>query len=146
MLSGTGFSAKNGVKHLMLLDLAIFITLLVIALKASKAIRTQSAIFTEFEQSNVLALLVFLYPAGPIIKILGGAYFPAVMVFGLTTICYIPALVIARKQISVFQVAGTDRVRTSKDALTSVVSGAFIGLIYLSVVLVLTIAFSSYHG
>ena len=130
----------------MLLDLAIFITLFVIALKASNAIRTQSVIFTEFEQSNILALLVFLYPAGPIIKNLRGLYFPAVLVFGLAALCYIPALVIARKQSSVFQMAGTDRVRKSKEALTSVISGALVGLIYLSVVMVLTFAFSSYQG
>lgn len=130
----------------MLLHLAIFITLIVIAVKASKAIRAQSDTFAEFEQSKILAFLVFLYPAGPIFMNLSGAWFPAILVFALVATCYIPALVIARKQNSAFQMAGTDRVRASKEALTSVVSGAIIGLIYLSVVIVLTFAFSSYQG
>lgn len=130
----------------MLLDLAIFVTLLVIAISASKAIRTQSVIFAEFEQSNVLAFMVFLFPAGPLIMIFGAAIFPAIVVFILAAICYIPALLIARRQKSAFQMAWTDRVRASREALTGVISVAFIGLIYLSVVAVLTLAFTSYHG
>jgi hypothetical protein len=130
----------------MLLDLAIFITLLAFAVRACKAILSESVIFSEFNQSKVVASLVFLYPFGVLIKIFGAAYMPKLFAFGLAVACYMPALFIARKQSNQFQLSGTDRVRGAAEALTSVISGAFLGLIYLSVIILITYASSSYTG
>ncbi len=127
-----------------MIDLVIFITLLVIAIKAYRTIKENSNIFDEFNQSKILSALVLLYPLGPLLLLLGEAMFPRILLFVIVAACYLPALIIANRQNKAFECAGTDRVTAAKSGVSYASVGALAGLIYLSVVVVLSIAFTTY--
>nr|BAF45178.1 hypothetical protein [uncultured bacterium] len=130
----------------ILMFIVIFVTLLVIAVRVIRAIIIQSEIFDEFGQSKALLFLVPLYPVGPLLMSFGAAYLPVVFVNMLVACCYTPGLVVAKRQNSVFERAGTSRGRDAKEAVMSAFSGALIGIISLSALMVLSFAFSSYSG
>jgi len=121
------------------MDIVIFITLLVISYKASGSIRKNSEILKELDQSNILSILVFIYPVGPLL-LFTGSFIPVMVLYPLVAACFVPQLVIARKQINALSCTGTDRADEAKEALSFASLGAMIGLIYLSAGMVMTLA------
>jgi len=124
------------------MDIAIFITLLIITYKSSKSLSDSSEIFKEFNVSRVLSVLVFIYPLGPLLLIFGSMQ-PHILLYLLVAACFLPQLVIARKQINALNLLGTNRVKGATDALSLAWLGAIIGLIYLAVVLIMIFSISS---
>lgn len=105
------------------------------AFRIVTAVKRESEIFREFNQSKSFGWLSLLFPLGPVIYLttvyrLG--WLPAVM---LAICCYMPALVTAKKIISVFDRAGTDRVRNAQNAATQTFGTAVAGLIYTAALL-----------
>ena len=121
------------------MHIAVFITLLVISYRSAKAIRNNSNILEEFKQSKILSILVFIYPIGPLLMYTSSVI-PLVIIYPLAAACYIPQLIIARKQNEILSCTGTDRVYEVKKAISLASLGALIGLVYLSAGLIMTIA------
>jgi hypothetical protein len=117
----------------MILNLIIFVTIItfaVIGFQVATAVKRESEIFQEFNQSKSVGWYSLLFPLGPII------YFTTVYRFGwlpaivLTVFCYLPALITAKKRIAVFERAGTDRVRNAQNATTKAFGAAIAGLVF----------------
>ena len=111
--------------------------MLIISYKASSAIRKNSLIFSEFNLSKVLSLLVYTYPLAPIL-IMTNNETAILLLYSLVLIGYIVSLVISKKQSVVLSHAGTDRVNSAKDALSLVTLGASISIGYLFLMLVIS--------
>ena len=126
-----------------MIDIAILITLLIVSYKSSKSIRDNTEIFSEFNLSKVLIILVFLYPFGPVLLFIFGAILPQALLYPLVAACFLPQLVISNKQSNALSLSGTDRVKEAKDALSLASLGAIIGLIYLTVVIIMTYGITS---
>ena len=124
----------------LIIDISILITLLVVAFRAAISIRKNHDIFAEYNQSTILALLVLIDPLGPLLLILGSPYIPKLYLFTLVIACFIPQLIIGRRQNRVFELSGTDKTDTAREALSIVNVGALIGLIYTSVYIVIHVS------
>lgn len=120
-----------------MINIAILITFLVIAFRASNALRKNSHIFYEYKLITSLPVLVFLYPVGPLL-LLAGNLLHAFYLYPLAIFCYIPQLIIARRNSLILETAGTDRVDDAKSALTLTTLGALAGLLYLLAAMILS--------
>ena len=105
------------------------VTLLVIAFRAATAIRKQRKLFAEYGQSTILAFLVFIYPLGPLLLFAGSPFIPKLFLFPLVTVCFIPQLMIGRRQNKAFELSATDKTNSAKESLSTVNLGALTGLI-----------------
>lgn len=121
----------------LIIDFTVIITLFYISYKASREILSNRKIFTEFNQSLILAIIVFIYPLGPILLYVGSFYVYKIILFPVLALCYLPQLLIAMKQTKIFEVAGTDRVNNAKEALSLVTVGSILGLIYVSIYVII---------
>jgi hypothetical protein len=120
-----------------MLDLLLLIVFVVMAIRIVMSVLRNSTIFAEFQQSMALALLAPLFPIGPLVLLLlRGHSIP----FAVTaaSACYIPALVLARRQLRVFEHAGTDRVKEAMSAAYQALGTAIAGLIYIAAVVTLS--------
>ncbi|MFK5893907.1 MAG: hypothetical protein QM504_11865 [Pseudomonadota bacterium] len=124
------------------MDIILFITLLYIAYKSSKTINNESEILKEFSISKALSFLVYIYPAGPILVIFS-AVVPQVILYPIVAACYLPQLILAKKQSIILERAGTNRVKELEKGLTLAIIGAIIGLAYLCFIIIVSI--SSYY-
>lgn len=117
-----------------MLDIALFIVLCVLAVRAFIALRRESAIRHEFGQSAALDMLVLLYPLVPL-WLLGGPYvFPRLFVFVVAAVLFVAALYVASRQRGVLERAGSDRVDQALAATSSATLGAIVGVIYVALV------------
>ena len=107
------------------------------AVRITRNVMQESAIFEEFNQSKSLIAVVILFPLAPV-ALLGLTsklgWGPAVIV---ASACYLPAMVISRRQLKVFDRSGTDRTNRAKSAATQAFGTALVGLIYVALYLVL---------
>ncbi len=101
-----------------MLELGLLFFFGLMALRISKTIRAEAIVLAEFKQSQSLAKLVWLFPLGPCIALLGSFYIPFPIAFLATAACYLPALVAARRQGRALETSGTDRVRAAQAAMT----------------------------
>src|SRR5713101_4532957 len=116
-------------------DIAFLILFSVMAVRIAKAVSRESAIFREFNQSRALAIVVFLFPLGPIVLLVGSARLGLPLPFVLSAACFIPALILAQRNRQAFERAGTDRVKKAQGAVLEAFGIALAGLIYVSVLL-----------
>ena len=119
-----------------MLDMVLLIFFIVMAARIARTVVRESAIFREFNQSRSLAVAVLLFPLGPIALMalsfrLG--WLPAAVA---ATACYLPALMIARRRIQVFELSGTDRTARAQGAATQAFGAAMVCFIYIAVFLV----------
>ncbi len=121
-------------------DIAFLILFCVMAVRIAKSISREAAIFREFKQSRMLAILVFLFPIGPIMLFAGPRFFGSPLQFLASAACFVPALMVARRNNRVFGSAGTDRVKKAKNAVSEAFSTALGGLIYVCVMFVISTA------
>src|SRR6266571_611618 len=120
----------------MVFDIALFIVFIVMAVRIARIVRAESPIFLEFKQSRSIAALVFLFPIGPLVLILGTFRLGWLVAIVLATACYLPGLVVARRRVAAFERAGTDRVYPAKSAASQAFGTALAGLVYVAVILV----------
>jgi hypothetical protein len=121
-------------------DIALLIFFSVMAYRIATAINRETKIFREFQQPRTLALLAMLFPFGPLVLLIGLSRLPFPLAFIGAAACYIPALYIARRLGLAFERAGTDRVKAAQDAISQAVSTSFVGLIYVSIYMVFSVA------
>jgi len=124
------------------MDIALFITLLFIAYRSSKAINNESEILNEFNISKILVFLVYIYPIGPILLVFG-AVIPQAILYPIVAVCYLPQLWLAKKQSLKLESAGTNRVKELSKGISLAIIGAIVGLLYLCFIIIVSI--SSYY-
>jgi hypothetical protein len=123
-----------------MLDIAFLILFCVMAIRITRAVFRQSAIFREFNQSRALGVVVLLYPMGPLVTMVGTWKLGAVLALTLAAACYFPGLMMARRLGHALERAGTDRVRDTRSIATEAFGTAIAGFIYVAVLFVLTFA------
>lgn len=112
----------------------------VMAYRIASAIRREAAIFTEFKQPMTLRWVVLLFPLGPLVLLTAATRFPFALAFVAAGCCYVPALLIARRQSRAFETAGTDRVKGAQAAISEAIGMGLAGLAYVAAVFVITLA------
>jgi hypothetical protein len=122
-------------------DIALLILFCVMAYRIAAAIRRESAIFLEFQQSRVLGATALLFPLGPVTMFFLSARIPLLALI-VCVACYLPSLFIARRIGGAFESAGTDRVRGARAAVSQAFGTSLVGLIYTATVF--TIMFASF--
>jgi hypothetical protein len=129
-----------------MLDVVLFIVFGVMAVRIARVVRVESAIFLEFKQSRSIGLLVFLFPLGPLVLLLGTFRLGWLVAIVLATACYLPALLVARRRVAAFERAGTNRVHPAKRAASEAFGTALAGLVYVAVVLLFFLVRASQQG
>ena len=117
-----------------MLDIAAFIVFAAMAYRTVVAVKRESAIFAEFEQSVAVAYTALLFPLGPVAMLLVGIRAPLIGI-ALCAACYVPGLVVARRATAGFDGAGTDRVNNASAAAWQAFGTAIAGLAYAAIVL-----------
>ena len=128
-----------------MLDLVFLIVFVVLTHQVASAVRRESDIFLEFKQSRLLAVAALLFPFGPfvwfIIPRLGMPFWVGSVGMFL---CYVPAIVLARRASNAFDTAGTDRVKRAQEATSKAKLAALLGFIYMAIISIYTIVIRSY--
>ena len=119
-----------------MLDIAVLISLAVMTYRVWSGVSREAEIFREFNQARTLAIVSLLFPLAPIILLLGMVHVGAVVSLVGAAVCFLPALVIARRNVRVFERSGTDRVNGAISAASQAVGTAIAGLCYVAVVAV----------
>lgn len=111
-------------------------TFVVMAYRIAKTVRRESAIFLEFKQPKTLGWLVFLFPCGPVIYFVL-SYRAGFIGLILMALCFLPGCIAAKKRISAFDRAGTDRVNRAKSAAVQAFEMSIVGFVYTASIFVL---------
>jgi len=127
------------------LDIVAFIVFAGIAYRTVIAVRRESAILGEFNQSTALAYTSLLFPLGPVVMLLVGLKAPAIAII-FCTACYIPSLVLARRLTVAFGRAGTDRVKKANAAAWEAFGAAIAGLAYAAIPLLFVVGLGFLRG
>ena len=117
-----------------MVDVAIFILMVVMAFRISRAVSREAAIFEEFRQSRSVGAAVLLYPVAPILVLVGTWIVGSIGALILAAGCLVPGLIISRKRMRAFERSGTDRTKGALAASTQAFGTALAGLLYLGVV------------
>jgi hypothetical protein len=113
-----------------MIELLFLVTLAFLGLRACVALRRESGVRLEFQQSSLLAWLTALYPLGPMVLVLGARFVnPPVLLLAVAA-GYACALRVAARQTAALECAGTDRVDNARSATALASLGAIVGLIY----------------
>ena len=123
-----------------MINLLFIIVMTVISVQVIKGILRNKEVFEEFNQTKKLILLILLYPISPLVLLIGGFNLNVAVTYILGSLCFVPALVLAKKQALAFQLAGTDRVKDAKEVISKVNIGAFIGLGVIAISVVFDLA------
>ena len=115
-----------------MLGVTLLIVLLVLGIRTFVALRRESAVRLEFKQSSQLDWLVLLYPLGPIALLIGPLLVPQAILLAAVATFYAYILMVASRQRSALECAGTDRVKGSLSATSYASLGAIVGLIYVA--------------
>jgi Ca2+/Na+ antiporter len=113
-----------------MLGIALLTVLLVLGIRTFVALRRESAVRSEFKQSSQLDWLVLLYPLGPAALLIGPLLLPQAILLAMVAAFYAYILMVASRQRSALERAGTDRVKGALSATSSASLGAIVGLIY----------------
>lgn len=122
-----------------MLDLIATIVFATMAYRIAVTVRRESAILREFGQAKSLAFLALLFPLGPFIYLVSVYRLGWIIAVVAAAACYVPSLIVAKRQLHVFDRAGTDRVRAAQSAATQALGTAIGGLVYTGVLLAFTL-------
>jgi len=122
-----------------MLDIVLTIAFGAMAIRIARAVKRESAIFREFNQPLSLALVVFLFPFGPIVYPLTVFRLGWLVAVVASVACYLPGLIVAKRGLFAFDRAGTDRVGAAQSVTTEAFGTAIAGLVYVAVLLVFTL-------
>lgn len=128
------------------MGIAIFIFFVAATLYLVKSLRNEHLIFDEFSQSKSLTLLVLLFPIGPIALLLLPHIFGWLPAAVFAAICYIPALIHSRENISTFECSGTDRTKQALKLSNQAFGIALAGMIQVLTFLIINAGSSSING
>ena len=128
-----------------MLDVVALILFAGIAYRTFMAVRRESVIFAEFNQSTTLAYTALLFPLGPIAMLVIGIRAPLIAV-PICAVCYVPSLVLARRLTACFDRAGTDRVKAANAAAWEAFGAAIAGLAYAALAAVLILGVGLLRG
>ena len=129
-----------------MLEIILFIAFGMMAVRIARTVRSESAVFLEFKQSRSIAALVFLFPLGPLVLLIGTFRLGWLVAIVLAIACYLPGLVVARRRIAAFERAGTDRVHPAKSAASQAFGTALAGLLYVVVALLFFLVGATQQG
>jgi hypothetical protein len=117
---------------------------LLMAAEISASVCRESAIFSEFGQPTTLKRLVWLFPLAPVIVVHGIGRIGGTLSLILAALCFVPALIAARRLIAAFERAGTDRVEAAESAAGQAVTTVIAGISFVVVGGVFVVASNSY--
>jgi hypothetical protein len=126
-----------------MLDVVLTGLFTVLAYRISTGVYKESAVFLEYSQSRLIALIVLLFPFCPIAVLLLARREPLVawiifpLVFG-------SALFVARRNARALSRAGTDRVNKALAAANLAVDTSIGGLVYFVVALTYALLVGTY--
>ena len=126
-----------------MLDFGLLIFFGVMAARIARLVWREAAIYREFNQSRALGYLVLLFPLGPILALTTALRLGWLVALVLVLGCYLPGFIAARRHLSFFERAGTDRVKSAESAATQAYGTAIVGFIYTGLLLIFTLAASS---
>lgn len=126
-----------------MLDFVLLVFFGVMAVRIARLVWREAAIYREFNQSLSLGYLVLLFPLGPILALTTTLRLGWLVALVLVLGCYLPAFIAARRRLSFFERAGTDRVKSAESAASQAYGTAIVGFIYTSLLLIFTLAASS---
>ena len=110
--------------------IVLVIYFVVAAARITAAVGKEADIFREFNQSNLFGRLVWLFPLGIFVILVGPFFVPVFVAVAVSVACYVPAMIAARRCNASFERAGTDRVRQAQTAATQTVGNAIAGLVF----------------
>jgi hypothetical protein len=113
-----------------MIDLALFIALLVLGIRAFLALRKSASVLREFGRSALLTGLVLAYPLAPVAILLAPSAVSRVAIYCGALLFFAGAFWFASKQRDVLDRAGTDRVKWAMEATSTASLGALVGIIY----------------
>lgn len=118
------------------MGIVLLILFIVMSFRIARTIIREAAIFEEFNQPKTLALLVMLFPIGPVALLLlpyRVGWLPAVIV---AFACYLPAFIVSRRRLYAFERSGTDRTKHAHNAASQALGTSIVGFIYVAIFLV----------
>ena len=124
-------------------DIALLVFFSVMAARIARLVWREASIYHEFNQSRSLGYLVLLFPLGPVLALTTMARLGWLVALVLVLGCYLPGFIAARRHLSFFERAGTDRVKGAASAATQAYGTAIVGFIYTGLLLIFTLAASS---
>ncbi len=126
-----------------MLDFVLLVFFSVMAARIARLVWREAAIYREFNQSLSLGYLVLLFPLGPILALTTTLRLGWLVALVLVLGCYLPGFIAARRHLSFFERAGTDRVKSAESAASQAYGTAIVGFIYTSLLLIFTLAAAS---
>jgi len=124
-------------------DLVLIVFFVVMAARIAQSVRRESAIYREFNLPQSLGYLVFLFPLGPVLSLTITLRLGWLVAVVLVLACYLPSFLVARRHLSIFECAGTDRVKGAERAASQAYGTAIVGFIYASLLLAFMLAASA---
>lgn len=140
--SGSNPDPKNHAMFGFPLFILSFIFFAVMSYRVFPALRRQAAVLAEFGQAPSLAYWTLLFPLGVLILMIGSYYLIFLLAYILALACYLPAMVISRRQARALDRAGTDRVQKAQAALNLAFGTALVGVIYVAMNFILAVAYT----
>ena len=125
-------------------EIAIAFYFTVAAIRTRRVISEEAPLLSEYQQPQALRFLVWLFPAGPLLLLIGPAFMPSLVAIVLSLLCFLPAFVTARKSVATLERSGTDRVKRLQDSCAAVVGNGIAGMAFTAAVLVLGLAAQVY--
>jgi len=116
-----------------MLDIALFIALLIVGIRAFFKLRGELAIRSEFGQSGAIDWIALLYPLGPAVLLVGSLLLPKLVMLACVGAFFIGAWIAWSRQRESLERAGTDRVRGALAATSLATLGAIVGTIYVGI-------------
>jgi uncharacterized membrane protein len=116
-----------------MLNLVLFLTFCAVTLRTARAVRRERAIYAEFGQTTALMLLVLPFPLAWPLAWFAGLALPHFFAWAFAALCFLPALLLGRRQMQVFERCGTSRAQGAEEAAAGAVGFATLGVAILGV-------------
>lgn len=129
-----------------MLDFALLVFFGFMAARIARVVWREAPIYREFNQSRSLGYLVLLFPLGPVLALTATARLGWLFAALLVIACYLPGFIAARRHLSFFERAGTDRIKSAESAASQAYGTAIVGFVYTGLLLVFMLSASSQGG
>jgi hypothetical protein len=113
-----------------MIEIIVLIVMTVAAVRSANTLRRQRALFREFNASETIIPLIYLFPIGPLVLLVFPMFVGVFSSALLALACYLPALYLLRSIRAVFEQSGTDRTKEIQDALSIIFITGLGGVVY----------------
>lgn len=113
-------------------DIALLVFFVTMAYRVYIGVKREAGILREFGHTTTLARVAMLFPLGPVILLVGPSRFAFPIAYILAAGCYLPALLIARRNGRTLELTGTDRVQRAQAVVSQAMVSSLVGLAYVS--------------